>query len=133
MMTEKSQDALVREGLQALGVALVCEWDCLFFLYNHSASLGTVAEMARLIGYDKAETGVALRGLEALGLIHRSRISQGIRIYRFSEPSDPGRRAGLLALIDLARNRAGRLLLLKHLKSSSQEPRRKRRSGLRLA
>jgi len=131
--TEQSQDVLVQEGLHALGVAFLCDWDALAFLHRHSPSLATAAQLAPLIGYDKAEIGVALHRLATLGLIQRSRVSQGIRIYRYTEPPEPGRHACLRSLMSLAQNRTGRLLLLKHLKHLLPGPRRRRNSGLRLA
>jgi DNA-binding MarR family transcriptional regulator len=130
---EESQDVLVVEGLQAVGVANLAEWDALTFLYFHAASLCTPAQIAQLVGYDKAEIGAALHKLEALGLLQRSRVSQGIRFYRFSTPAEPSRHACLLELMNLAGNRAGRLLLLKHLKRPMPVQRRKRDGGLRLA
>ena len=133
MEAKKLSDVPVLERLQALGITLLSEWDALAFLYHHSASLGTAAQIARLIGYDKAEIGAALHRLEALGLIQRSRVSQGIRLYQFSSPPEPSRHSCLLELMSLAQNRTGRLLLLKHLKRPRHEPRRRRHSGLRLA
>jgi DNA-binding MarR family transcriptional regulator len=113
---EKSQDVLILDRLQTLGVAHLAEWDALAFLYRHAASLGTAAQIARLIGYDKAEMGAALHNLEALGLIKRSRVSKGVRFYQFTVPPEPSRRSCLLELLSLAENRAGRLLLLKYVK-----------------
>jgi len=130
---ETSEDVLVLERLQTLGVALLSEWDSLAFLYRHAASLGAAAQIARLIGYDKAEIAAALHRLEALGLIQRSRDSQGIRLYQFSAPPEPSRHSCLLELMSLAENRTGRVLLLKHLKRTRPEPRQSRNSGLRLA
>ena len=132
MAIEKSQDALV-ERFDALGLAFLTEWDALVFLYRHPVSLCTAAQMAELIGYDKGEIAAALNRLEALGLVQRSRVSQGIRFYRFSMPEEDFRRSCLIELMDMAQNRTGRLILLKHLKLPGQEPRRKRNSGLRLA
>jgi hypothetical protein len=130
---EESQAALALNCLDVLGVARLTEWDALVFLYHHSASLCTGAQIARLIGYDGAEIGPALHRLEALGFIQRSRISHGMRFYRFSAPADAARQDCLLELMKLTNNRAGRLMLLKHLKHSSLELRPKRRGGLRLA
>jgi MarR family len=130
---EESQDFLVSERLQVLGVELLIEWDALVFLYRHPASLCTTAQVASLVGYDKTEIGAALYRLEALGLILRSRVSQGIRFYRFSEPKESSRRSSVLELMNLAQNREGRLLLIKHLKRAPLVPRRRRDSGLRLA
>lgn len=133
MVIEESQDILVLERLQALGVATLSEWDALAFLYHHAASLGTASQIALLIGYDKAEIAAALRRLEALGLIQRSRDCQGIRLYQFSIPPEPGRHSNLLELMSLVENRPGRMLLLRHLKTARQEPRGRRDRGLRLA
>jgi predicted transcriptional regulator len=123
----------IHECLQVLGVSLVTEWDTLAFLYSHSASLGTAAEIARLIGYEKTDIEAALHRLEQLGLIHRSRSSQGTRIYKFSESPETGRSSCLLKMMSLAQSRTGRLLLLKHLMRPRQEPRRSQDGGLHLA
>ena len=133
MGIEESDAAVALNCLEALGVTQLTEWDALVFLYHHSASLCTVAQIARLIGYDGAEIGPALHRLEALGLIQRSRVSQGIRFYRFSAPADLSRQNCLLELMKLTNNRAGRLMLLKHMKRSDPELRPKRHGGLRLA
>jgi hypothetical protein len=130
---EESQDAVALNCLNVLGVAQLTEWDALVFLYHHSASLCTVAQIGRLIGYDGAEIGPALHRLEALGLLQRSRVSQGIRFYRFLAPADCSRQSCLLELMKLTHNRAGRLTLLKHLKRSRPEPHTGRHGGLRLA
>jgi DNA-binding MarR family transcriptional regulator len=119
-MTEESQDVLIFNSLKALGVSLVSEWDAFAFLYRHSASLGTAAQIARLIGYNKAEIGAAFSRLEALGLIQRSRVSQGMRLYQFSQPPEASRRSCIVVLMSSAENRAGRLLILKHLKPSAK-------------
>jgi DNA-binding MarR family transcriptional regulator len=133
MTLAQSQDELVFEGLQTLGVAFLQEWDALTFVYLHGTSLCTAAQIAWLIGYGKAETSAALLKLESLGLIERSRVTNGIRFYRLSESAQPVRRRCLVELMSLTQDRAGRLLLLKHLKRSPFEPRRRRNSGLRLA
>jgi hypothetical protein len=129
----ESQDVLVLERLRSLGVALLTEWDALTFVYRHATSLCTAAQIARLIGYDKAETAAALQRLETLGLIQRSRVNQGIRFYRMSATLEPIYQSSLLELMSLNQDRAGRLLLLKHLRRLRVGPRRKRDSGLRLA
>ena len=49
MAVKESQDALVAERLQALGVELLTEWDALVFLYRHAASLCTTAQIAQLL------------------------------------------------------------------------------------
>ena len=134
MPVEEREDVTgVPQRLKTLGVTHLSEWDVLTFLSRHAASLCTASQIATLVGYDKAEIGAALNRLETLGLIERSRISQGIRIYQFLEPAEPGRRSCLTELMNLAQNRAGRLLLQRHLKSSRHELRSTRDSGLRLA
>jgi predicted transcriptional regulator len=130
---EAVQEAAVLDRLEVLGVDLLTEWDALVFLYRHSASLCTAAQIANLIGYDRAEIGPALQRLETLGLIQRSRVSQGIRFYRFSEPEEPSRQSSLLELMNLTHNRAGRLMLLRRLKRSGLAPQRRPHGGLRLA
>jgi hypothetical protein len=67
-----------------------------------------------------------------LGLIQRSRGSQGVRLYRISVPTDPSCYSCLMELMSLAENRDGRLLLLKHLPRESSRPSR-RTHGLRMA
>jgi hypothetical protein len=133
MAVRKSQDELVIESLQTLGVSFLTEWDALTFVYQHATSLCTAAQIAKLIGYDKVETAAALQKLETLGLIERSRVTQGIRFYRVPAPEEPLRHGCLLELMSLTQDRAGRLLLLRHLKRSGSVPRRRRDSGLRLA
>jgi hypothetical protein len=131
MGPEQSQDELVLESLQTLGVDFLTEWDALTFVYQHATSLCTAAHIARLIGYDKVETAGALQKLETLGLIERSRVTQGIRFYRVPAPAEPRCRC-LQELMSLTQDRAGRLLLLRQLKRSGSMVRR-RNYGLRLA
>ena len=129
---EESSAISVLERLQTLGVSLMAEWDTLVFLHSHSPSLCTAAQIARLIGYEKAEIGAALQRLEESGIVQRSHTWQGTRMYKFSEPPEPVRRSSLLELMTLDRTRPGRLLLLEQLKRPRQE-RRSRNDGLRLA
>jgi ribulose 1,5-bisphosphate carboxylase large subunit-like protein len=133
MAPEQSQDELVLESLQALGVAFLPEWDALTFVYQHGTSVCTAAQIARLIGYDKTETGAAVQTLEVWGFIKRSRATGGTRFYQLLEPADPVRHRCLMDLMSLAQRRAGRLLLLRHLKRSGYEARRRRSNGLCLA
>jgi DNA-binding MarR family transcriptional regulator len=129
--TKKPEDIEILERLQVLGVALLREWDVLAFLYRHPSSLCSPAEIARFVGCDGAEVGAALRKLEGLGILERSRISRGIRLYRFSMPAEAGLRSCLIELMGLTQDCAGRLLLLKHL-STPEEPRQRRVAGLHL-
>jgi len=131
--SEKNTDTVVRESLQVLGLTLLSEWDTLAFLYNHLASLGTAAQIAQFVGGSKAETLAALTKLEALGLIQRSRVCQGKRIYLYSPPSEPSRQSCLVELMIRAQTRAGRLQILQQLKNSHQELPATKSNGLRLA
>ena len=133
LMIGNSQNVPISEHLKAVGVALLSEWDTLTFLYHHANSLGTAAQIARFVGYDKAEIVSALHKLAVLGLIQRSRVSQGIRFYQFSAPPEPSRHTCLQELMSLAQSRTGRLQLLGHLKVPRPEPQLRRNSGLRLA
>lgn len=118
MATEKSDIDLIPERLRILGISLVSEWDVLTFLHRHGTSLGNAAHIAKFVGYDSAPTAAALRTLDVLGLIERSRVSQGIRMYRISASLEDSRRSCLLKLVNLAKNRSGRLLVVKNLKSA---------------
>jgi DNA-binding MarR family transcriptional regulator len=129
--TEKSDIELIPERLQILGISLVSEWDVLTFVHRHGTSLGNAAQIARFIGYDSSATAAALRTLDARGLIERSRVSQGIRLYQISTSLDSSRRSCLLKLVNVAQDRAGRLLVIKNLRAVAQV-RRDQRSGLGL-
>ncbi|MEO8369002.1 MAG: helix-turn-helix domain-containing protein [Candidatus Solibacter sp.] len=128
----QSMSAVVLGNLDTLGIIFKSEWDTLTFLHRHSTSLGTAADIARLIGYDKTEIGVALHRLEALGLIKRSRVAQGIRIYECVDPPEPSPAACLKELRALAQTRTGRLVLLGHLQATRRGEPRRNGSGLHL-
>jgi DNA-binding MarR family transcriptional regulator len=133
MAIEQSQDDRVLESLQILGIEFLAEWEALAFLQRHTVSLCTAAQIAEFMGFDKPQIVAALHRLEFGGLIRRSRVSQGIRFYRFLTPEESSLQARLLELTTMAEDRAGRLLLLKHLKRPTVVLRRKRRDGLQLA
>ena len=132
MTPEKSADLPVGEDLKFLGISTLSEWDVLTFLHRHGTILTSAAEIALLLGGNKAGVSTALDKLATLGLIQRSRGSQGVRLYRISVQTDPARYSCLMELMSLAENRKGRLLLLKHLPRESSRPVR-RTHGLRLA
>ena len=131
MATEESDVDLIPAYLQTLGISLVSEWDVLTFVHRHGTSLGNAAQIARFVGYDSATTAAVLRTLEVRGLIERSRVSQGIRLYQLSTAPESSRRSCLLKLVNLAQDRAGRLLVIKNLRAVAQV-RRGQRSGLGL-
>jgi hypothetical protein len=111
-----SADLQVESWLQTLGIDSLCQWDTLIFLYRHHASLVNAEHIARLLGYPTGEAVTALDTLESLGLVERSRVSQGVRLYQFTGPADPPRGDALDRLITFAESRAARLLLAKRLR-----------------
>jgi hypothetical protein len=132
MPPENSHDFLVQENLKSLGISLLSEWDVLVFLYRRGTSLTSAAQIAHLLGYNRTAVTAALDRLGSLELIHRSRGSQGVRLYRYSAPPDPSRDSCIKNLMGLAVKRSGRLLLLKYLQRGRPEP-VFRAHGLRLA
>jgi hypothetical protein len=108
-------DLPVESLLQTLGIDSLCQWDLLVFLYRHHVSLVNAEHIARLLGYPTGEAVTALDTLESLGLVKRSRVSQGVRLYQFTGPADPPRADALDRLITLTESRAARLLLAKKL------------------
>jgi len=108
-------------SLESVGISLLSELDVLTFVYRHGASLTTVNQIARLIGYESTVVGDALDRLEHEKFIERSRASQGVRIYRIMASTDVGRQRHLRQLFSLSESRAGRLLLAKRLKPIRSE------------
>jgi len=80
METPPPPDPEVAGWLRTLGVASLCQWDVLVFLYRHQTTLLSAADLARLLGYPSDSIVVALDVLEALALVARSRVSQGARM-----------------------------------------------------
>lgn len=111
MGQENPPDLEVEAWLKTLGVELLCEWDVLVFLHRHQASLVSADHIARLLGHPTGAVVAALDSLEAISLVERSRVDQGVRLYQFAAPEDPRRGHGLDRLLALADSRAGRLLL----------------------
>jgi hypothetical protein len=125
MEKEKSLDILVPECLKALGISLLVDWDVLIFLYRHPFSLGSAAQIARLLGYPSRAVGDSLETLESLSLVRRSRSSQGMHLYQFVfSEVHIAPKSCFRQLMSLAENRTGRLLLVKNLR---------RRAGLHIA
>jgi DNA-binding MarR family transcriptional regulator len=108
-------------SFESTGISLLSEWDVLAFVYRHRASLTTVHQIARFIGYESTVVGDALDRLEGKKLIERSRASQGVRIYRVITSTDAGRQRCLQQLFSLSESRAGRLLLARRLKPGRLE------------
>ena len=109
-------DAEVEGWLKTLGVESLCHWDVLVFLYRHQASLVSAEHVSRLLGYPTGAVVVALECLGSSGLVERSRVDQGVRLYQFAAPEDPQRGDALDRLLTLADSRAGWLLLCSKLR-----------------
>jgi DNA-binding MarR family transcriptional regulator len=120
MNDERASDAEVRAWLKTLGVASLCQWDVLFFLYRHPTSLLSAEYIARLLGYADGPVVAALEVLESLGLVEWSRFSQNVRLYQFITPFDRPRGEAFERLRVLADHRPGRVLLAKQLRRPDQ-------------
>jgi hypothetical protein len=106
--------------LKALGISLLGDWDVLVFLWRHGAMIASTGRIARLVGYETTVAGDSLDRLEALGLVRRSRASQGLRLFQFAIPADPVLRERFEQLRALAESRAGRLRVLTKLKKPAR-------------
>jgi DNA-binding MarR family transcriptional regulator len=108
--------------LETLGLDSLTQWDVLVFVYRHRASLVGAEFIAHLLGYGTDPVVAALDILESLGLVDRSRVSQGVRLYQFALPADSPRRDAFERLTALATSRAWRLRLYKKLKPREYTP-----------
>jgi hypothetical protein len=122
MKPELPPEAEVEGWLKALGTESLCQWDVLVFLYGHRASLLGADHLARLLGYATEPVMATLDALDALGLVARSRVSGGARLYQFSAPPGGGRGEALERLLRLADHRDGRLLLAAQLRRGNGSP-----------
>ena len=109
-------DTEVATWLKTVGIESLCQWDVLVFLYRHRTSLAGADYLGRLLGYGAERVAAALDVLDSLGLVERSRVSQGARLYKFTDPPVPPPERALERLLALAGHRAGRLLLTKELR-----------------
>ena len=131
-MAEDNQPDLQVEGwLKTLGIESLCQWDVLVFLYRHQSTLVSAKHFARLLGDATAEVVAALDSLESSGLVERSRVSQGVRLYQLTAPADPMRRDALERLMTLADSHTVRLLLARRLPSSDRPDQNKNDFPLR--
>jgi DNA-binding MarR family transcriptional regulator len=124
---DKPLAAQVDGWLDVLQISTVTEWDVLVFLHRHGTILVKAETIALLVGYDKDSVGKALDNLVSLGLVRRSRSSQGVRFYRFELNSATEQ------LIKLSAERAGRLIVTRRLVVRAQRIQAPARGGLRLA
>src|SRR5436190_23952556 len=111
MMDPENVPDLVLEGwLRTLGIESLCQWDVLVFLYRHQSSLVSAEHIARFLGYAAAAVVAALDSLESSGLVARSRVSQGVRLYQVNAAVDLAIRDALEQLMTLVDNRTLRVL-----------------------
>ena len=108
MEPQQPPDPQVEGWLRTLGVECLCQWDVLVFLYRHQTSLVSAEHIARLLGYPTGAVVDALDSLESLGLVTRSRVDQGVRLYQSHLPGDSPRSDDLNRLMNFANGRAGR-------------------------
>src|SRR5262245_47428603 len=109
-------DTEVAGWLTTVGIASLCEWDVLVFLYRHQTTLLGAAYLAHLLGYPSNAIVVALDVLEYRELVARSRVSQGARLYQFRVPPDTSRAEALARLQALTADRAGRVWVAQQLR-----------------
>jgi len=76
--------------------------------------------IARFLGDATAEVVAALHSVESSGLVERSRVSQGVRLYELTASADPARRDALERLMTLADSHPVRLLLARQ--TAEQRP-----------
>ena len=122
MAQDNSPDLQVEGWLKTLGIESLCQWDVLVFLYRHQISLFGAEYLASLLGYASGPVVAALDDLDSLRLIERSRVSEGVRLYRFTVPADPQRGDASERLFALANSRAGRVVLSKNLRAGDRTP-----------
>ncbi|MBV8318672.1 MAG: MarR family transcriptional regulator, partial [Planctomycetaceae bacterium] len=122
MQQDAPKDSEVEGWLKTLGIDSLCQWDVLIFLDRHQTSLVGAEHLARLLGYSTELLVDALDVLVSLGLVGRSRVSQGARLYRFTPPSGSPHGEAFRRLLDLASHRAGRLVLSQQLRKGEQTP-----------
>ena len=131
-MAQDNQPDLQLEGwLKTLGIESLCQWDVLVFLDRHQSSLVSAEHIALFLGYATAEVVAALDSVESSGLVERSRVSQGVRLYQLTAPADPTRRDALERLMTLADSHTVRLLLARRLRGSDRPDQNKNDSRLR--
>ena len=120
MAKDNQLDLQVEGWLKTLGIESLCQWDVLVFLDRHQPSLVSADHIARFLGYATAEVVAALDRLESSGLVERSRVSQGVRLYQLTAPADPTHRDALERLMTLADSRTLRLLLARTLRGTDR-------------
>jgi DNA-binding MarR family transcriptional regulator len=125
---DESGELSVLSCLKTVGISRLSDWDVLAFIYRHGVSLASADQIARLTGYENTVVSGALDRLEAGKLIQRSRVSQGICVYRVPGPANAEHSHCLENLLRLSRSREGRLMMKKQLKPVPTELRREEHS-----
>jgi len=128
MAEDNQPDLQVNGWLKILGIESICQWDVLVFLYRHQSSLVNAEHIARFLGYATAEVVAALDSLESSGLVERSRVSQGVRLYQLTAlspaPAPEGGESGvgraLERLMTLVDSRTLRVLQARRLLGSDR-------------
>ena len=105
---------MIEEWLRTLGINTTSQWDVVVFLHRHRTALLNADNIARLMRYKTAPIIAALDSLETLGLVDRSRLSQGARLYQLSLLDGP-RGHAFEQLLALSESRTGRLAISEKL------------------
>jgi DNA-binding MarR family transcriptional regulator len=130
MAQDNEPDVQVEGWLKTLGIASLCQWDMLVFLQRHPSLLIGVEHIPFFLGYAAAEVVAALDSLDSIGLVERSRVSQGVRLYEVTASAEPARRDALVRLMNLADSRTARLLLARRLRGNERPDQNKNDSPL---
>ena len=120
MGQDNEPDVQVEGWLKTLGIESLCQWDVLVFLYRHHSSLLSADHIALFLSPANAEVVAALDSVESSGLVERSRVSQGVRLYQLTAPADSTRRDALEQLMTFADSHTVRLLLARRLRGSDR-------------
>jgi predicted DNA-binding transcriptional regulator len=126
MAQDNQPDLQVEDWLKTLGIESLCQWDVLVFLYRHQSSLVSAEHIARFLGYATAEVVAALDSLESSGLVERSRVSLGVRLYQLTaltpappaEGGESGVGRALERLMTLVDSRTLRVLQARRLRGN---------------
>ena len=110
---------MLEEWLDGLRIDQMCQWDVLVFLHRHRTTLLSAEQIARLMPYGTGLVVAALDHLESHGIVERSRLSQGARLYEVAGLDGPRARA-FDELLALTETRAGRLAMVHQLREVSQ-------------
>ena len=131
MAQDNPPDLLLEGWLKTLGIESLCQWDTLVFLDRHPSILVRTEHIASFLGYATAKVDAALDSLESLGLVERSRVSQGVRLYQLTALADPTRRDALEQLMTLADSQTVRLLLGRRPRGNDRPDQNKKAVRLR--